>query len=103
MIQPRALSSIGTLSLLLAFFPSLVLAQSQITAGRTVTASLAATDATLGDGSHYHLYEYRGRAGEQIQVTMRSGAMPSDTRMPRTASLIAIRRVARRQRAGRRR
>ncbi|MEQ1856813.1 MAG: DUF4344 domain-containing metallopeptidase [Longimicrobiales bacterium] len=59
---------------LLALLPALVAAQTAITPGRAVTAQLAASDPTLSDGSHYHLYQYRGRAGEQIQITMRSDA-----------------------------
>jgi hypothetical protein len=64
-------------ALLLFLAPALLAAQTPITAGRTVTARLAANDATLTDGSHYHLYEYRGRAGEQLQITMRSDAFDS--------------------------
>ena len=60
--------------LLLALLPSLLAAQTQITAGRTVTGRLTATDPTLADGSHYQLYEYRGQAGERLQITMRSSA-----------------------------
>ncbi len=57
---------------LVVLAPASVAAQTPITPGRAVTARLANSDPTLGDGSHYHLYQYRGRAGEQIQVTMRS-------------------------------
>jgi hypothetical protein len=49
-------------------------AQTRIQAGQTVNGSLATSDPTLGDDSHYDLYEYRGRAGERLQITMRSSA-----------------------------
>ncbi len=44
----------------------------QIAAGQTVSGRLDTSDPTLGDGSHYDVYTYRGRAGEQITVVMRS-------------------------------
>ena len=59
--------------LLVLLLPGLVGAQTRITAGQAVSARLTDRDPTLTDGSHYQLYEYRGRAGEQIRITMRSG------------------------------
>jgi hypothetical protein len=44
----------------------------EIAAGQTVTGRITSADPVLGDGSHYHMYVYRGRAGEQISVVMRS-------------------------------
>src|SRR5687767_1610339 len=61
-----------SLLLLLLLLPLAARAQTRIQPGQTVNGRLAASDPTLTDGSHYHLYEYRGRAGEQVQITMRS-------------------------------
>jgi hypothetical protein len=44
----------------------------EIRGDQTVSGRLTANDPVLEDGSHYHLYVYRGRAGERISVTMRS-------------------------------
>ncbi|MBM4183559.1 MAG: hypothetical protein FJ207_04950 [Gemmatimonadetes bacterium] len=66
----RSLLSLPLLALLL--LPALAHAQKRINAGQTVTARLTDRDPTLSDGSHYQLYEYRGRAGERLQITMRS-------------------------------
>ena len=46
----------------------------QLRVGQTTNGSLAASDPVLSDNSHYKLYVYQGRAGEQVLVTMRSGA-----------------------------
>ena len=43
-----------------------------LVAGQTVSGRLDASDGQLGDGSYFDMYEYRGRAGETIVVTMRS-------------------------------
>ncbi len=43
-----------------------------VTLGQTVSARLDATDPVLGDNSHYELFAYQGRAGEQVLVTLRS-------------------------------
>ncbi|HEX2091065.1 MAG TPA: DUF4344 domain-containing metallopeptidase, partial [Longimicrobiaceae bacterium] len=40
--------------------------------GQTVSGRLTASDPVLSDNSHYHLYVYRGRPGEQVLVTLRS-------------------------------
>jgi hypothetical protein len=45
-----------------------------IRAGQTVSGSLAESDPKLADGSYYDQYVYRGRAGEQVTVTLRSSA-----------------------------
>ena len=52
--------------------PAAVGAQTRISAGQTVNGRLASTDPTLSDGSHYHLYEYRGSAGDRLEIIMRS-------------------------------
>ncbi|MGE0158853.1 MAG: DUF4344 domain-containing metallopeptidase [Gemmatimonadales bacterium] len=70
--RPSWLSG-GLVLLTVCLFPSAARAQARIAAGQTVSGRLAASDPTLSDGSHYQLYEYRGRAGERIQITMRSG------------------------------
>lgn len=59
-------------SLFPCLFPGAIDAQTRIAAGQTVNGRLASTDPTLPDGSHYHLYEYRGRAGDRLVITMRS-------------------------------
>lgn len=43
-----------------------------ISIGQTVSGRLDASDPKLSDNSHYDLYVYRGRPGEQVMVTMRS-------------------------------
>ena len=45
-----------------------------IRAGQTVSGSLTASDPKLDDDSYYDQYVYRGRAGEQVTVTLRSSA-----------------------------
>lgn len=44
----------------------------EIAAGEPVTGRLESTDPMLDDGTHYDVYRYAGRAGEQISITMRS-------------------------------
>jgi len=68
-VSPRLLVPLPALFL---FLPAFADAQTRIDAGQTVSGRLTDRDPTLSDGSHYQLYEYRGRAGEQIRVTMRS-------------------------------
>jgi hypothetical protein len=48
-------------------------AQPSIQAGQTVNGRLEASDPRLPDDSHYDQYVYRGRAGERIVITLRSG------------------------------
>jgi hypothetical protein len=43
-----------------------------ITSGQTISSTLDGSDPVLSDGSHYEIYEYRGRPGEEITVIMRS-------------------------------
>jgi hypothetical protein len=45
-----------------------------ISAGQAVNGQLQTSDPVLADGSHYDLYAFRGVAGQQIRVTLRSGA-----------------------------
>jgi len=47
-------------------------AQQTVTLGQTVRGRLEASDPKLDDGSHYDIWNYRGRAGERIVVTLRS-------------------------------
>jgi len=44
-----------------------------LTPGRPASGALAASDPTLSDGSHYHLWTVQARAGDQITVTLESG------------------------------
>jgi hypothetical protein len=44
-----------------------------IAAGQTISGRLDTSDGRLTDDSYFDLYEYRGQAGEQIVITMRSG------------------------------
>lgn len=60
------------LSVSMSGFRDALGAQEPITAGRPISGRLSASDPRLSDGSHYDLYEYRGRPGERIQITMRS-------------------------------
>jgi hypothetical protein len=71
--SPARAALLASLLLLFLLAPALVNAQARISAGQTVNGRLTDNDPTLGDGSHYHLYEYRGPVGQQIQITMRSG------------------------------
>jgi hypothetical protein len=71
------MTPVRTLPALLAGFvlSSAVPATAQIPGiqpGETVSARLEATDRTLGDGSHYKLFLYRGEPGEEVVVTLRS-------------------------------
>jgi hypothetical protein len=68
-----SVSVLLSIVLLLGSFSG-VRAQTPIAAGQTVNGTLAASDPLLDDGSHYDLYEYRGRAGDRIRITMRSSA-----------------------------
>jgi len=45
-----------------------------LTAGQTVSGRLDASDSQLTDESYFDLYEYRGRPGEALVVTLRSSA-----------------------------
>ncbi len=67
-------SSRLVLALLFLLSPAAVDAQTRIQAGQTLNGSLATSDPTLADDSHYDLYEYRGQAGERLRITMRSSA-----------------------------
>jgi hypothetical protein len=49
-------------------------AQTAIRAGQTVTGSLASSDLQLSDNSYADQYLYRGRRGERLTITLRSGA-----------------------------
>jgi hypothetical protein len=64
-----ALALAGTCAALAA---SPATAQQTIRAGQTVNGRLEASDATLDDGSHYEIWNYRGRAGERVTITLRS-------------------------------
>lgn len=44
-----------------------------IRVGQTVSGRLEASDPKLGDRSHYDLWTFQGRAGEQVTATLRSG------------------------------
>ena len=46
---------------------------SAIRVGQTVSGELNNSDSVLDDGSFYDLYSYRARAGEKVQITLRSG------------------------------
>ncbi|HEU4456372.1 MAG TPA: hypothetical protein VFR81_25115, partial [Longimicrobium sp.] len=47
-------------------------AQQTITLGQTVRGRLDSSKPTLDDGSHYEIWNYRGRAGERISITLKS-------------------------------
>ncbi len=47
-------------------------AQAVIQDGQTVQGQLTANDEKLSDGSYSRMYQYRGRAGDRIRVTLRS-------------------------------
>ncbi len=71
---PTRLALAGVL--LAAALPATAAAQpgTAVRAGQTVSGTLAASDPKLDDGSFYDQYVYRGRPGEQVVVTMKSGA-----------------------------
>lgn len=48
-----------------------------IRAGETVSGTLTSSDPTLSDGSHVHRYQFEGRAGQQISITLDSSAFDS--------------------------
>ncbi|HEX8686331.1 MAG TPA: hypothetical protein VF654_07505, partial [Pyrinomonadaceae bacterium] len=48
-------------------------AQQFIRVGQTVSGRLDGSDLRLDDGSYYEVWSYRGRAGERLTVTLRSG------------------------------
>lgn len=50
-----------------------VRAGGEIRAGQTVSGSLDEGDQTTDDGSFFELWTYRGRPGERIVITLRSG------------------------------
>jgi hypothetical protein len=67
----------ASLLLVAALFALPLAASAQLTpigAGQAVNGQLQASDPVLADGSHYDLYAFRGVAGQQIRVTLRSGA-----------------------------
>ena len=72
----RLLHIFAALALLSVSLPAL--AQSagsgprRIQDGETLQGTLAGSDPTLGDGSHYDLYAYSGSPGETVVFTMRS-------------------------------
>jgi hypothetical protein len=47
-------------------------AQQTVSLGQTVRGRIEASDPKLADGSHYDIWNYRGRAGERITITLRS-------------------------------
>jgi hypothetical protein len=47
-------------------------AQRTITAGQTVTSRIDESDPKLDDDSHYEIWNYSGRAGERLTITLRS-------------------------------
>ncbi len=53
-------------------------AQQTITLGQTVRGRIEASDPMLEDGSHYDIWNYRGRAGERITITLRSSDFDAD-------------------------
>lgn len=48
-----------------------------IRAGQTLQGELEESDPVMGDQSHYDLYAFRGRRGQQVTITMRSTAFDS--------------------------
>jgi hypothetical protein len=48
-----------------------------IRAGQTLNGELSESDSKMGDDSHYDLYSFDGRRGQQVTVTMRSTAFDS--------------------------
>ena len=65
----------GSYTLLLEDGPASVPAtvQGSLTLGSSVSGSLSESDPILDDDSHYDLWTYRGRSGETIRMTLRSG------------------------------
>jgi 3'-phosphoadenosine 5'-phosphosulfate sulfotransferase len=61
-------------ALFLAAIPAAAQPGTALRAGQTVSGTLSASDPKLDDGSYYDQYVYRGRPGEQVVITMRSGA-----------------------------
>jgi 3'-phosphoadenosine 5'-phosphosulfate sulfotransferase len=61
-------------ALLLAAVPAAAQPGTAVRAGQTVSGTLGGSDPKLDDGSFYDQYVYRGRPGEQVVITMRSGA-----------------------------
>ena len=47
-------------------------AQTGIRSGETVPGSLTDSDRVLSDGSYYDLYSFRGQAGDEVSIVMRS-------------------------------
>jgi hypothetical protein len=45
-----------------------------VQSGQPVSATLAASDAKLSDGSYFRDYTYQGRAGERLTIILRSSA-----------------------------
>ncbi len=48
--------------------------QGELREGGTVSGRLTASAPTLDDGSHYHLWQFNGQAGQQVTITLRSDA-----------------------------
>lgn len=48
-----------------------------LTLGRAVNASLEVTDQLAEDGSYFDVYSFSGRAGERVEIVMRSDAVDS--------------------------
>lgn len=48
-------------------------AQSTVQAGQTVSGRLEASDSRMDDDSYFDLWRYRGKRGERLTVTLRSG------------------------------
>jgi hypothetical protein len=67
----------AAVALLGGFVPACLAAQMPTTpllrAGQSVAGQIEEDDAELQDGSFYDAYEFEGRAGERITITLRSG------------------------------
>lgn len=48
--------------------------QGRLEAGATASGQLTSAAPTLDDGSHYHMWQFSGEAGQQVTITLRSGA-----------------------------
>jgi hypothetical protein len=68
----RKLSVLGACAALLLFAASA--SATPISAGQQVSGLLSASDPQVQDGSFADSYEFQGRAGEHVQITMRSSA-----------------------------
>lgn len=70
----RAVLLGGTLVLCGAAAASAQKGGTTITLGQTVTGALEASDPLLDDGTHYDAYRFTGRAGQRVEIRMRSEA-----------------------------